>query len=91
MPELALRCAQFFHSLSQYCLYFYRNCNNLYYIEDNRESDIHKTKLIKKIKKNGNTQNNNINGHINKRSKHCNMHSSKSNINNNNNNNNNIS
>ncbi len=50
MPELALRCAQFFHSLSQYCLYFYKNCKilpNLFI--DNREADIHKTKLIKKI------------------------------------------
>jgi hypothetical protein len=25
LPELALRCAQFFHSLSQYCLQYYRN------------------------------------------------------------------
>lgn len=41
MPELALRCAQFFHSLSEYCLYFYKNYN--------READIHKTKLIKKL------------------------------------------
>jgi hypothetical protein len=51
MPELALRCAQFFHSLSQYCLYFYKNCkyfpNNL----DNKEADVHKTKLIKKADK----------------------------------------
>lgn len=43
MPELALRCAQFFHSLSQYCLYFYKNYN--------KEADVHKTKLIKKADK----------------------------------------
>jgi len=28
MPELALRCAQFFHSVSKYCLGYYRNCNH---------------------------------------------------------------
>jgi len=27
MPELALRCAQFFQSVSKYCLGYYRNCN----------------------------------------------------------------
>lgn len=47
MPELALRCAQFFHSLSQYCLYFYKNCKFDDYL-DNKEADIHKTKMIKK-------------------------------------------
>jgi hypothetical protein len=26
MPELALRCAQFFHSISKYCVGFYKNC-----------------------------------------------------------------
>jgi len=26
MPELALRCAQFFHSVSEYCVGYYRNC-----------------------------------------------------------------
>lgn len=47
-----MRCAQFFHSLSQYCLYFYKNCKSFYYTSlDNREADIHKTKLIKKVDK----------------------------------------
>jgi len=52
MPELALRCAQFFHSLSQYCLYYYKNCNFLFYL-DNQEADIYKTKMIKKGDKGG--------------------------------------
>lgn len=29
MPELALRCAQFFHSISQYCVGYYNNCMNV--------------------------------------------------------------
>lgn len=28
MPELALRCAQFFHSISQYCVGYYNNCKD---------------------------------------------------------------
>lgn len=50
MPELALRCAQFFHSISQYCVSYYNNCKSQKY-SDIREEQTKKTKLIKKQEK----------------------------------------
>lgn len=47
MPELALRCAQFFHSISQYCMGYYRNCMFCGYL-DKLQEESRKTKLIKK-------------------------------------------
>ena len=45
-PELALRCAEFFSSLSDYCLQYYHSCNIPSYVD--REEKERKTKMIKK-------------------------------------------
>ena len=50
MPELALRCAQFFHTVSEYCVGYYHSCLFLVYV-DVRENDSKKTKHIKKVEK----------------------------------------
>jgi hypothetical protein len=50
MPELALHCAQFFHSISRYCVGFYKNRTAPPHT-DKHEQELRKVKLIKKQEK----------------------------------------
>ena len=47
---MALRCAEFFHSVSEYCVGYYRNCK-AWFMLDVKEEEIKKTKHIKKMDK----------------------------------------